>query len=346
MRVMIPLCLALVACQAEPATPKDTSPEAPVASQAASDPGRPVLDLPIACRVGVDCEIQNYVDRDPGPEALDYQCGSRTYEDHTGVDFRLPDMAALEAGVAVLAAAPGVVARVRDGVTDVSVDTIGAAAVEGAECGNGIVIEHGGGWTTQYCHLRRGSVAVAPGERVVAGQSIAQVGLSGNTEYAHLHLTVRHDSNVIDPFAPGAGGAEGRTCGAGPGLWSAEAAGVLTYKAGAVLNTGFSGGPVEMSEVEAGALPRAAAADAPLIAYVRAIGLKAGDVQSLRVTGPTGSVVSETVADPLPRNQAQRLFYAGRRAPGGGWPPGRYLADYEVRREGAVVIERRFEIEL
>ena len=30
------------------------------------------LALPIQCRVGVDCEIQNYVDRDPGPGAKDY----------------------------------------------------------------------------------------------------------------------------------------------------------------------------------------------------------------------------------------------------------------------------------
>lgn len=336
---MIAFCLLLTACQAEQA-PVDDGRSVPAAVQSAPA-GRPVLQLPVACRIGTGCEIQNYMDRDPGPGARDYRCGSSTYDDHSGLDIRLPDMRAVEAGVAVLAAASGRVARVRDGVEDVSVRTVGAAAVEGAECGNGVVIDHGEGWTTQYCHLRRGSVSVAPGDPVGAGQPIAQVGLSGNTEYAHLHLTVRHDGDVIDPFAPEDDASE--SCASAAGLWSPEAARALAYRAGVVLNAGFSDGPVDMAQVEEGTVTPASDVSRPLVAYVRAIGLKVGDVQTLRVIGPDGNTVAETTSEPLPRDQAQRLLFVGRRPPSGRWPAGRYVADYSVRRDGAVAVERRFE---
>jgi murein DD-endopeptidase len=32
-----------------------------------------------------------------------------------------------------------------------------------------VVIDHGGGWETQYCHLREGSVLVRPDETLDAG---------------------------------------------------------------------------------------------------------------------------------------------------------------------------------
>src|SRR5690606_14825578 len=70
------------------------------------------LAQPIACELGRDCEIQNYVDLDPGAGVTDYRCGVRTYDGHSGTDFRLRDMAQQAQGVAVLAAAPGVVLRV------------------------------------------------------------------------------------------------------------------------------------------------------------------------------------------------------------------------------------------
>ena len=68
-------------------------------------------------------------------------------------------------GVDVLAAAAGRVLRVRDGATDVSVRERGARSVEGRECGNGVIIDHGEGWTTQYCHMAQDSLKVRPGRR-------------------------------------------------------------------------------------------------------------------------------------------------------------------------------------
>ncbi len=159
--------------------------------------------MPVACEVGRTCYIQNYVDVDPTLSAKDYRCGTLSYEAHNGIDFRLPSMKAQRAGVDVVAAAAGRVARVRDGVPEGVFLKSGREAVKDMECGNGLVVEHSGRWETQYCHMAKGSIRVKPGDVVSVGQPLGQIGLSGLTEYPHLHFTVRHDSKVVDPFAYG-----------------------------------------------------------------------------------------------------------------------------------------------
>ena len=46
-------------------------------------------------------------------------------------------------------------------------------------------------------HLQRGSVRVAPGQEVVAGQELARCGNSGNSTQPHVHLQVMDGA---DPF--------------------------------------------------------------------------------------------------------------------------------------------------
>jgi murein DD-endopeptidase MepM/ murein hydrolase activator NlpD len=300
------------------------------------------LSLPIACQVGVDCEIQNHVDHDPGPGSADYQCGTRTYQAHTGIDFRLLNLAQQRRGVAVLAAADGRVARARDGVADVSVRTTGTAVVEGRECGNGVAIRHAGGFETRYCHLAKGSVAVRPGDAIRAGEVIGRVGLSGRTEYPHLHFSVHRGETPVDPFAFGAAA---RACGAGQSLWRPELREPLAYKPRVVLNTGWAGGPLNMAAIEEGPdVPDDGAA--ALVAYARGIGLKTGDVQTLTLTGPDGAVIASNTMDPLARDEAQSMVFAGVRRPPQGWPRGRYVGQYQVRQGDQTVLSRSFELTL
>lgn len=318
---------------------------APAVADAALD--GPRLSFPVACRIGETCEVQNYVDRDPGPGAKDYRCGSSTYDAHGGVDIRLADLTAQRAGVAVLAAAPGRVSRLRDGVADISVKAAGAAPATGQECGNGVVVDHGGGWETQYCHLAKGSVKVKVGDQVAAGQALARVGLSGNTEYPHLHITVRHAGVTIDPFAPSAAaGACDPKAGSAGGLWDASAAKAMSYKPGAVLNAGFAGAAVSAEALEEGQLAAANPKAPALVAYVRAIDLRAGDVQTLVLKDQSGAVMAQTRIAPLDRAKAQYLVYVGKKQPPGGWKPGTYVADYAVVRSGAPVVTRSFQIRL
>jgi murein DD-endopeptidase MepM/ murein hydrolase activator NlpD len=294
------------------------------------------LDLPVACTVGKTCFIQQYFDHDPGPGAADYTCGIMSSDGHDGVDFRLQTEVAMRQGVAVMAAAPGVVKAVRDGMPDADVRLAGLASVKGRECGNGVVVAHAGGWETQYCHLMRGSVHVMSGDRVEAGAVLGRIGESGNAAFPHLHFSVRHDGARLDPFGTAT------ACGKGLSLWSSAAMAELVYRAPQIINTGFAGAPVSMEAVEAGPIAPPDGQSAALVAYVRAIALKAGDVQQLTVRTPNGAVLASQKATPLDANKAQWLLFDVKERPSGGFSPGRYTARYRVFRAGKVVLSETF----
>jgi len=301
------------------------------------------LELPVACQPGRSCFIQQYVDHDPGPAARDYRCGPKAYQGHDGTDFRVPSRAAMLAGVEVRAAAAGTVRDVRDGAPDHDGSGVAASRAAGTECGNGVVIDHPGGHQTQYCHMARGSLRVKPGRAVAVGAPLGRVGQSGMAAFPHLHLTVRSGGKAVDPFAPTASG----ICGAGgAGLWSPAAANALTYRSPEVINAGFAAAPVTADAVEAGAIPGPNAASPALLAYIRAIGLKAGDVQRLVVTGPGSAALAATDGPQLKVDRAQQLLFAGKRNTTGRFAPGVYTARYTVHRDGRLVREHRFQLTL
>jgi murein DD-endopeptidase MepM/ murein hydrolase activator NlpD len=302
------------------------------------------LALPLDCTFGETCFIQQYFDHDPSSGIEDYRGGTMTYDGHDGVDLRVPTMAAQREGVAVLAAAAGIVKATRDGVADVNVRAIGLQSVAGRECGNGVVISHDGGWETQYCHMARGSVRVRDGERVEAGTPLGLVGLSGQTEFPHLHFSVRHLDAMVDPFA--ARPSDGRN--AVPPLWSDAAAEALAYHSPTLINFGFADEVVSLRDVELGrAGLRRPGADSPvLVAFIRAIGLKAEDVQTFTLKGPGGDVLVQSESPPLTGNMAERFMFVGKRKPSAEWPRGTYEAEFEIRRDGATALSRHFSFDL
>jgi len=324
-----------------PAPPVAPAPQAPaptVPPPTASAPTTaPSFRLPIACSLGTDCWVQNYVDADPGPERADYTCGRLSYDGHKGTDFRLPDMPAVERGVPVLAAAAGVVRAVRDGMDDVNIRKIGREALQGRDAGNSVVVVHGDGWETQYAHLKRGSVAVKAGDRVEAGQKLGLVGLSGNTEFPHVHFEVRHQGKTVDPFV---GPAEAPRCG-GPRdpMWAAEVEPVLAYRPTAGLAAGFASGPVETERAREGAyaadtLPRDAEA---LVFWADVMGVLAGDEMRVVIDGPGGTVFDQRT--PVKDSRVAWFSFAGRKRPPGGWPAGTYTGRFTLTRAGGTVVE-------
>src|SRR5262249_22604273 len=200
---------------------------------------------------------------------------------------------------------------------------------------------HDGGWETQYCHMARGSVVVRPGDQVTAGQAIGRVGLSGLTEFPHLHLTVLREGKVVDPFAVDL--PEGQ-CGPGESLWDQSFESEVAYKPGFVINTGFASGKVTMDEIEHGVL-RDFRLDnnAPaLVAVVRAGGLRRGDVLELALYSPQGDLLAKKKSDPLPALFAQYMMLIGRKRPDSGWSEGIYQAIFRIVRDGATFTEARF----
>ncbi len=288
------------------------------------------LETPVDCTLGVDCYIQQSVDHDPGPGASDFQCGPLTYDGHKGTDFALPSLSAIRAGVDVLAAAPGLVVGVRDGMEDARQIGPDAPDVNGRECGNGVVVQHDGGWETQYCHLKNGSVAVTARDRVEAGDVLGQIGLSGQTQFPHLHLSVRKDGEVIDPFDP-----DGKLSCNAPAhqtLWADN----LDMQPGGLITAGFAPEVPEYEAIKQGsAAADVIAADQPLVVWGYAFGGREGDTLHLRIEGPQGHVMDESTA--LEKTQSQLFRAVGRRAPSGGWMPGNYVGEIQMIRDGVVL---------
>ncbi|UWQ59413.1 M23 family metallopeptidase [Leisingera caerulea] len=289
------------------------------------------LQFPLDCTLGQDCHIQQFVDHDPGPGATDFTCGTLSYEGHKGTDIALPYLSDMRAGATVRAAADGVVLGSRNTMPDQYATAENAAAIEGKECGNGVVLRHGGGWETQYCHMKRGSIRAQSGMTVKAGDALGEVGLSGKTQFPHLHLSVRKDGAVVDPFAPDSSG----TC-ASPSrqtLWADP----LPYRPGGVLGAGFSTAIPEYQAIKDGTADQAPlAADAPaFVFWAYAFGGQAGDTLELTVTGPGGEFVSRREA--LEKDQAQFFRATGRRLRGGSWPVGSYTGTARLLRGGSEV---------
>ena len=288
--------------------------------------------LPVDCEMGTVCFVQNYVDRDSGALARDHACGLLSYDGHKGTDIRVADLVTMRQGVAVVAAAAGTVQGMRDEMPDTGIQRRGDPAVAGRECGNGVVLDHGGGWVSQYCHIRQGSVVVTPGQRVEAGAMLGLIGQSGEATFPHVHFEVRKDETVIDPFA----GAPATTpCGVrAVTMWSAEAASDLEYRETGVLLTGFSTAPPQLSDVLNGehadtVLPAGTPA---LLMWALVYGMHAGDVETFKIVAPDQSVVLDARLSRADRHKAQWLSHAGRRLTEDAWPTGVYRGEYRIER--------------
>lgn len=295
------------------------------------------VGLPVDCAFGTVCSVQNYFDLDPGTGRLDAGCGRLSYDGHDGTDFRVRDLVTMKEGVTVVAAAGGVVKAIRDGMADVSIRDTGREAVAGREAGNGVLLEHGGGWETQYSHLRSGTVTVGPGDRVEAGTPLGMVGLSGATEFPHLHFTLRKDGVEIDPYT---GADRAWTCGSPTSpFWTEEAAQVLTYIPTGLLIAGFSSARPDADAVRRGDQRLGPSAQDPeaLVLWADIFGAQAGDVQSFRIVDQRGRVILENESV-LDADNVSWFSFAGRRRPPEGWRPGAYTGKFEISRAGETII--------
>lgn len=63
--------------------------------------------------------------------------------------------------------------------------------------GNHIIQDLGGGVWAAYAHLQKGSLLVKPGDTVKAGQVIAKLGNTGNSNAPHLHFQLMNGPNLV-----------------------------------------------------------------------------------------------------------------------------------------------------
>lgn len=166
-----------------------------------------------------DCDyyyISAYVDQNTKQgEIQDWNCGTRTYDGHRGVDivpwpFIWNKMDSNL--VRVIAAAPGTILAKVDGNYDRVCNGVGG----GSNSNNYISIQHDDGSVALYVHLKTGAFTTKKvGEKVTAGEFLGIVGSAGQSTGVHLHFEIRSDgtfANYVDPF-------HGNCNGAGSSSW-------------------------------------------------------------------------------------------------------------------------------
>ena len=314
-----------------------------IAAPTAAFAGPPLqLHFPIDCKAGQACWIVNYVDTDPGPGIRDYTCGSRSYDGHDGVDIGLPDRVAMETGIRVLAAGNGTVVRIRDKMEDHEPDAKELADLlkDGHGCGNGVLLDHGQGWQTLYCHMKKNSVTARPGRPVQIGDMLGLAGQSGAAEFPHLHLSVLHEGKIVDPFT-------GRNAGAGcdegtkKSLWAADAA--PPYEPVVLYAAGFHGGIPDFEAIKIdSSSPRAVDPHAKALTFWTAFyGVQAGDRIHMTITAPDGNPFAEhdIVQE---KDKARQFYYIGRPSKA-GLKPGIYKGIANLARTGKPPVSRSIE---
>lgn len=132
---------------------------------------RPNNSLPTQAPIDINLVITS----DFGPRKPPTQGASSV---HGGLDFSAP------IGTPVFSPANGVVSHI----------------YSGGSCGNGLIVDHGGGFQTKYCHLR--NVSVKKGERVQSGCLIGNTGNTGTSTGPHLHYAIIYRNAPFDPLYP------------------------------------------------------------------------------------------------------------------------------------------------
>ncbi|MYN68227.1 MAG: M23 family metallopeptidase [Acidobacteria bacterium] len=118
--------------------------------------------------------------------ALDFVQANEAFERHTGRGTRAADYFCY--GQDILAAADGTVVRLESRVRQAFLGWGICDFTARSFVGNHVLIEHAEGEFALYAHLIRGSVTVAPGDRVTRGQVIGRCGHSGHSTEPHLHF--------------------------------------------------------------------------------------------------------------------------------------------------------------
>jgi hypothetical protein len=273
----------------------------------------PSFSWPSSCIHDENCWIVNYIDTAPEiGVATDYKCGQRSYDNHHGTDIAIKDLVEMEKGVDVLAADAGTVLRVRDNMEDrVKTDKERELLLsENKGCGNGVYLDHGQGWQTIYCHLKKDSVKVRPGQKIKKGQKIGEIGLSGASEFAHLHFGVFGDGKTIDPFT---GLEDTQGCEAsGTSMWDQDIN--TEYMPFSLYAGGFKSSVPDIEALKIDTFtPEYLPLDSKAIVFWAGFfNITKDTITTIKIADPDGRILVDK-SFRAPKNRARQFYYTGKK---------------------------------
>lgn len=274
----------------------------------------------------------NYVDIGPDDgKNTDPACFNRTYDGHKGTDIAVPDGSAMDKGVNVLTAMDGTVQKIRDGESDrwATKEVLEQTKKDRKECGNAILIDHGNGLQSLYCHLKKNSIRVKPNQKVKEGEIIAQVGLSGFTQFPHLHFGIIWEGGIVDPFT---GQNNTGTCGVQKNkLWHKDL--VFDYQPLSIYGAGFSNTLPKLERLDKNSQsPKSILSNSDLLAFwVTMFGVREGDKITLEIKDPNGKIFARQEIE-QPATRARQLYFTGRKLNGNPLKEGVYTGHVTVTR--------------
>jgi urea transporter/murein DD-endopeptidase MepM/ murein hydrolase activator NlpD len=158
------------------------------------DPSLPVVFLPVLGRwrvtQGPDGPTTH---QGPWSQAWDFEVA-----DEEGRTFRNEGRDPADHfafGLPAVAPGPGRVVRVVDGLPDNAIGEIDTKN----NWGNLVILWHSADVYSALCHLQKGSIAVAEGAQVSAGQVVGRVGNSGRSPVPHLHFQLQSGAEAGAP---------------------------------------------------------------------------------------------------------------------------------------------------
>jgi hypothetical protein len=168
---------------------------------------------------------------------------------------------------------------------------------------------------------------------------LGQIGLSGSTEFPHLHLSVRHNGQVIDPFSPGPLASCGELT---AGLWQPS----IPLQPGGVIDVGFAQDIPSFDAVKAGTAgsPVLGQTAPALVLWAHVFGTREDDELLFVITGPDGDVIRQT--ETLTKTQARAMRAVGKRLRAANWPPGTYAGTVVQKRGGETLSEKSITVEI
>lgn len=236
----------------------------------------PTLSWPMTCSKMEDCYIGGYPDHLAGHMRSDYRGGGLVGENETRATH-ICMMPAREQtnGALVLAAAPGKVTR------------IDIEAPNGDRCAPSVTVDHGYGWTSRYCGLKKTDIRVRPEEVLARSAVLGSLPQKKKLTPSCLRFALFKEKRYFDPF----GGNYLTAPNADP-LWADSVQKQHDYRPVMLTASGFT----ETEPKIWNDWPKDPSATwENLVFWGRLIGAKNGDKLTMRFSDPAGKYIVEEV---------------------------------------------------